>query len=192
MLLLSKIRIVLPNKPQRLQASLDMMVSYGIALLIIAIALYVVVTIGFPSTKSVTSDCIASPGFSCTTYTIAPNGTAIFVISQSTGGTLTINGVACASAPNATGNGPAYGNLGIQSPSEVPVFYPYGVPNSIVMYSGSANTLETNCYIGPDKLASGGLGDSFTGYLWLNYTFSGLPNNINNVQQVASFTTKFT
>ena len=190
--MLPKMRVVLPDRRARLQASLDMMVSYGIALLIIAIALYVVITVGFFNTKSVTSDCIASPGFSCTTYTIAPNGTAVFVISQSTGGTLTINGVACATSPNATGNGPAYGNLGIQSPSVVPVFYPYGAPDSIVMYSGSANTIETNCYIGPDKLASGGLGDSFTGYLWLNYTFSGLPSNINNVQQVASFTTKFT
>ncbi|MCL4388471.1 MAG: hypothetical protein M1564_00070 [Candidatus Marsarchaeota archaeon] len=190
--MLSKMRVVLPNKRQGLQASLDMMVSYGIALLIIAIALYVVITVGFFNTKSVTSDCIASPGFACTTYTIAPNGTAVFVISQSTGGTLTINGVACATSPNPNGNGPAYGNLGVQSPSQVPVFYPYGVPDSIVMYSGSANTIETNCYIGPDKLASGGLGDSFTGYLWLNYTFSGLPSNINNVEQVASFTTKFT
>ncbi|MEM3841196.1 MAG: hypothetical protein QXN59_00665 [Candidatus Micrarchaeaceae archaeon] len=169
-----------------------MMVSYGIALLIIAIALYVVISIGFFNTKSVTTDCIAAPGFSCTTYTIAPNGTAIFVISQSTGGTLIINGVACSTSANSAGNGPAYGNLWVQSPSITPVFYPYGVPNSIILYSGSANTIITNCYVGPNRLASGALGNSFTGFLWLNYTFSGLPSNINNIEQVASFTTKFT
>ncbi|MCL5442493.1 MAG: hypothetical protein M1603_02305 [Candidatus Marsarchaeota archaeon] len=176
----------------RAQEALDFMLSYGVAILIIAIAIYVVAQLGAFNPSIAPVSCTPSPGFACISYAIDTDGTLIATISQATGGTMTIVGAACSSSVNATGNKPEYGNIGVLGWSSAPSYYPAGISSgAITSYSGGSFLIEVRCYNGAG-IASGNLGNVFTGYLWLNYTFSGLPSSIYHVNNIATFTAKYT
>ena len=66
----------------RSQVALDFMVSYGVALLIIGIALYVVISTGVLNPHAAPSSCTPTPGFICDSYAINTSGVFIIKISQ--------------------------------------------------------------------------------------------------------------
>ncbi len=174
------------------QEALDFLLSYGVAILIIAIAIYVVTQLGAFNPNIVPVSCTPSPGFACIAYAVNTSGTLIITISQATGGTMSIVGAACSSSVNATGNKPAYGNIGVLPWSSAPSYYPLGVASNVITsYSGGAILIEAKCYDGAG-VASGNLGNVFTGYIWLNYTISDLPSSIYHVVNIATFTAKYT
>lgn len=176
----------------RSQEALDFMLSYGVAILIIAIAIYVVAQLGAFNPNIAPVSCTPSPGFACISYAINTNGTLIATISQATGGTMSIAGAACSSSVNATGNKPEYGNIGVLGWASAPSYYPAGIASSsITSYSGGSFLVEAKCYNGAG-IAVGNLGNVFTGYLWLNYTFSDLPSSVHHVTDIATFTAKYT
>ncbi|MDE1868712.1 MAG: hypothetical protein KGH60_01980 [Candidatus Micrarchaeota archaeon] len=190
--------MMLHNKAQ---ASIDFMVAYGIALLVIAIALSVVVQLGLFNVRLAPTTCNPAPGFQCTAATMNTMGVLTIAFSQATGGTLTINGAGCSSAANATRDYPAYGNVNLLPYTKAPQYYPAIVPfntpfnsppaNSISLSSSGSGLITVYCYTHFGK-ATSQLGNSFSGILWLNYTISDLPSNLNNVQEMASFTAKYT
>ncbi len=169
------------------QAAIDFMMSYGIALIIILIAIAVIYKVTVLSPALAVSTCSAVPGFACEAYALNSSGILTLELAQATGGSLTIHGAACSSQPNATGNRPAYGNVWVTN--TVGYYFGSNSPGTgIPVYSGAANTMVLYCY-GGSGVASGPLGSGFSGFVWLNYT---IPNYGNVTQQVASLNVRYT
>jgi hypothetical protein len=169
------------------QAAVDFMVSYGIALIVIFIAVSVIYKITFLSPALATQTCTTTAGFACEAFILNRSAILTLQLSQATGGTITIDGAACYSQVNSTGNKPAYGNIWV---TNTPAYY-YGTNSprtGINLYSGSSNTMIFYCYAGNSK-ATGVLGNGFTGFIWLNYT---VPGYGNLTQQVAQINVKYT
>jgi hypothetical protein len=175
----------------RLQATVDFMLSYGLALIIIVIAIAVIYKVSVLNAAILPSTCTPNAGFSCSQFSINTTGAVSIAISQATGGPITIHGIACSTSANTTGTKPESGNIHVVANS---AFYPYNsYPNNalvtgITMYSGSTTVLTAYCYSGPG-IATGSLGSSFLGYLWINYTLQGYGTIIS---QAATFSTKYT
>lgn len=171
------------------QAAVDFMMSYGIAMMIIFIALAVIYKVSVLTPVLATASCTPSAGFSCDLFILNKTGTLTLTFSQATGAAITIKGVACSSQINASGNKPAFGNIYVTNGFG---FYPVGTYNSPrlgwSLYSDGSNTIYLYCYVNSGK-ATGILGNGFTGYIWLNYT---VPGYGNITQQVALLNTKYT
>ena len=175
------------------QASVDFLMSYGIALIVIAIAIAAIYQISFSHPTLSSYTCTAVPGFSCDTYALNTTGALAVTLSQATGGPIVINGVACASQSNSIGNGPAYGNIFVTT---TVAYYPTvnGITtsptNGISLSSDAGTLLSPNCYASSTP-ASGAIGTAFTGYLWLNYTIPGYGSTIQQVASLSLVYTKF-
>lgn len=176
----------------RSQASLDLLISYGVAILVISIALYVVLQLGIFNMRLAPSYCNAAPNFVCAAVAINNSGAMTLVFSQATGGTLNISAVACSTEANTTNAGPAYGNFGMLPYTVAPTFYPNNqLQNNLLVYSSNQTRIFVNCYSGAG-LAKGSLGTTFSGFVWIKYTINTLPNSYNAVEQIASMSTKYT
>ncbi|MDE1870943.1 MAG: hypothetical protein KGI06_01760 [Candidatus Micrarchaeota archaeon] len=176
----------------RAQASIDMLVAYGIAILMITISLYVLLQLGIFNSRAAPTYCAPSPSFSCDGVAIHPNGTMIMVFSQSTGGSMIISGVACSTQQNVSSDSPKYGNVHVLPYGAAPGYYPDNqLQGGITAYSSNETKIRVNCYSGP-KVAKARLGNEFSGYVWINYTISELPGSYSNVQRLASVSVKYT
>lgn len=176
---------------RRAQAALDFMISYGVALLVITIAISIVFQIGLFNPQLAPTYCDGSPGFSCLSYNINSTGALTLTLSQATGGTLTVQGAGCSTQSNAIMVGPAFGNSGVISYNNGQQFYPTNsLKNGIRMYSSSTAEMTMYCY-GPFGKVSGQKGNVFTGFIYLNYTISDMPPS-NTIQQVAAVSAKYT
>lgn len=176
---------------KKAQAAIDMLISYSIAILVISIALYVVLQLGIFNNRLAPQYCNASPSFTCSSATIASNGDLLLSFSQDTPGIMYITGAACASFPNSTATGPAYGNIHVLPYSTVPNYYPSAaLQGGITAYSSNQTRILLTCYTA-SGIARGNLGNTFSGYVWINYTFTDLPGNYHSVQQLVSFNEKY-
>jgi hypothetical protein len=178
------------NKKMRLQAAVDFMVSYGIAILIVAISIYVIARLGIFSNQLTQPTCTTAPSFSCGDFSLARNGLLTFVIAQAVGGTINVTGVSCSSGVNVTGNQPQNGNIKMQSNSVAPQYY-VGTQFShgLLIYSDGSATININCY-GGSGISSQNLGTPYSGYVWFNYTYTGLPSTYHTTERVLQFTTR--
>lgn len=174
------------------QAATDFMVSYGMAFVVIAVTLYIVFHLAFFNQRLAPTYCTASPSFSCTAYTLNKTGAFIVVLSQAAGGTVNINAAACSSSVNAIGDAPAYGNVNVITYTYGSKYYPSNsnLQSTLSIPSGSLAMFKANCY-NEKGIATGQAGSAFTGYLWINYTYSLLPSANSVVQRVISFSAKF-
>lgn len=174
------------------QATLDFMVSYGFVFLVLSITLYVIVHLTFMNQVAAPSYCTPSPSFSCTAYALNRSGVFTIVLSQATGGTINIQAAACSSAVNSVGDAPAFGNVKIISNTIAPQFYPVnsGLQSPLSIYSSSLAVMSVYCY-SASGVAKASPGSLFTGYFWINYTYSNLPITTNTVQRVVQFSTKY-
>lgn len=167
------------------------MLSYGLALIIIVIAMAVIYKVSVMNTALIPSTCTPSAGFSCAQFSVNTTGILSISISQATGGPITLHGIACSTAANATGNKPEYGNIHVVPSNS---FYPYNAYPSnelvigITMYSGSSEVLTTYCYSSAG-IATSSLSNAFIGYMWVNYTLSGYGTIIT---KAATLSTKYT
>lgn len=150
------------------------MVSYGVAFLVIAIALYVVATSGVLHPSLAADECTPSPGFECVDSAAYTNGSVIIKLLQITGGTIKINADACSYSLNGTdGEIPKYGNINLVSNALYPV---NAIPSTV--YTDNSTILNIDCY-GPSGIDKGRLGSTFRGYIFINYTIEE-PGLINN------------
>jgi hypothetical protein len=179
------------GRAARSQAAIDFLTSYGFAILIISVAIYSVMALGVFNYQATPQYCYSVSPFTCIAYSINTTGVLSMVLSQSSGGTLTINGIACSTAKNTTRVGPQYGDLYVNSNS---IYYPAGtkIKSGVVVYPGAQTVLFANCYSAASHPATAAIGATFTGYVWINYTFSGLPSSYHNIAQAASFSVKYT
>ncbi|MGC9190949.1 MAG: hypothetical protein ACP5FR_03505 [Candidatus Micrarchaeia archaeon] len=180
------------QKAKKIQASMDFLISYGIAILIILVALYVVYKIGIFNATLVPVYCTPTPPFACNLAQINTNGVLTISMVQAAGGAINITGIACSSAVNSTENGPKYGNVYVKSYKAAPQYYPNNaLQNGLVVYPSSVFVLSTYCYNSGSGIATASLGNTFNGYVWLNFTYSGLPQSMHNVETVAIFSSKY-
>jgi hypothetical protein len=105
-------------------------------------------------------------------------------LSQSLGASINIQGIACSTAINATGNKPLYGNIYV---SNSITFYTSPFSTNTI-YSGASPVFKLYCYSSSGK-ATGYAGNPFIGYIWLNYTIPGFGAVI---QQVAALDLRYT
>ncbi len=177
---------------QRAQSAIDFLTSYGIAILVIAVAIYVVLQLGVFNYKLAPDYCDPSPGIRCVSVAMQGNGTVILLISQSTGGALNLSGAACSALPNSAASGPKYGNVNVLPYATAPSYYPTNaLGKGVELYPGQPLPLTVYCY-GPGGRSTGKIGNPYSGFVWLNYTYSGLPDTTHSVQEALSFSTKFT
>jgi hypothetical protein len=169
------------------QASVDFMMSYGIALIIIFIAVSLIYKVSVLNAVLSISSCIASPGFECEAFALNKSGVLVLQLSQATGGSIIIKGAACASQASNIGAYPAFGNLNVIN--SILYYPPNNAPGTgINVYSDGSATLMIYCYSNAG-VARGSLGNGYTGYVWLNYT---IPSYGNITQQVAALNLKYT
>ena len=173
---------------KKAQVAIDFLISYGVAILIITISLIAVIKLGILNPILTPVSCTPSPGFSCGYFYITQNGILTINMSQAIGGTMTIQGIACSSNYNQSGDFPEYGNAYVTGNS---VYYPTGSsPGSgITMYSGTSKTFEVYCY-DPNGKATGGIGNLFYGHIWFNYTITGSGYN-PTTEGIATFTSGY-
>jgi len=183
----------LNDKCMSAQPATDFMVAYGIALVIISVAIYIIFSTSIFNPNVLPPSCTPAPSFVCNHYTFNTSTNNFTIqLSQATGSMITINGAACSSSANALNASlPAYGNVQLLSNAVAPSFYPpNGLPNGgLSIASGASGIFSVYCYSG-SGIAFGKIGNSFIGALWINYTTVGLPGN--NIMQVAQFTVPYT
>jgi hypothetical protein len=180
------------SKVQKLQASMDFLISYGVAILLILVALYVLYRIGIFNATIVPVYCTPAPPFICNIAQINTSGVLTISMAQAADGTINITGIACSSEVNNTVNGPKYGNIYVKSYKAAPQYYPNNaLQNGLLVYPSTSFVLSTYCYNSGSGIATAPLGRSFNGYVWLNFTYSGLPPGMHNVEQVAIFSSKY-
>ncbi len=132
----------------RLQSAMEYLMTYGWALLILAVALGALYMAGVlnPNTYAV-QECTISSGFSCLSYTLTTSGVLQINLQQSTPDPITVTAVACAQNAN-TGN---Y----LATSQYLPV--------------GSNATFAVQCYSSTGGFASS-VGGVFSGTITVNYT----------------------
>ncbi len=183
-------RLSIEKRDGKSQIAVDFMVSYGIAILIVAVAVYVVLRVGIFGGNLTPYTCNPSPSFACVDAVLSHNGLLNLVISQATGAQMDITGAACATSPSTTNDLPAYGNIGVQSNSVAPTYYVNSQMNpGLVIYSDTSALITINCY-GTYGIASSNLGSTMIGYVWINYTTNSLPSSYHAVQHIVSFSVK--
>ncbi|MEM3791477.1 MAG: hypothetical protein QXL16_01990 [Candidatus Micrarchaeaceae archaeon] len=167
------------------QPALDFMLSYGFALIVIIVAVAIIISISFGNPTYEVQSCYVQPGFSCQFLSLNSSGNLTIQLVQTTGGYFVINGAACSSTINASGDSPAYGNIYV---SNSLLFYTQnGLPKGNI-FSDEAFTLGLKCY-DSKGVASGAVGNGFAGYVFLNYT---VPGYGKVVREIAAFNAKYT
>jgi hypothetical protein len=159
--------------------------SYGLAIIVITVALASIALIAFRPQPS--NFCASSPGFSCNYISINSTGILTAKFSQALGQQIIINGASCADQQGSSQDAPRYGNIDTNSLS---TFYPAKplFPPGNIIYSGSSYIFYIYCYRG-GAIAKGSPGTVFSGFMWLNYT---LPSSgLSYTQEIASFSTQY-
>lgn len=182
---------------QRSQASIDMLIAYGVAILLVSIAMYVVLQLGVFNSRITPTYCNPSPSFTCSAYAINTSGVFTLVFAQATGATINITGIACSNRQNTSSNAPSfsapmYGNINMLPYKAAPQFYPNNqLQNGLLVYPSNTTRVFANCYDSAG-IARGPLGNGFSGFVWINYTISTLPGNYYSREQIISFSAKYT
>ncbi len=166
-------------RKSKAQSAMEYLMTYGWAILIIAVVLGALFSLGvFKGT--VGSHCIAVPPFTCQTPTMTTAGVVSVPIGVATE-SINVYAAACSSASSGTGY-PLYGNIGVSpagnnalstvAPSLGGTPLPTTPSGPVVLNAGTIETLIVSCLSSNTALAATSypIGSSFTGTIWLNYT----------------------
>lgn len=199
LLLLKSTHFTAAAKTMRVQSAMEYLMTYGWAILIIAVVLGTLFSLGtFEGGANLGTSCVAISGIYCQSLILDMNGNLTLNFGQTYGSAFYNVGLACDSSATTTNypansvamvyifangmpsaipaNGPAQGALTLQSGSVIKVL-------ALKCFQGSGAGLPS-----PQQI-----GSSFRGYLWMNYTTSPVaPSGANPMftQKVATFTAK--
>ena len=151
------------KKKERNQSAMEYLMTYGWAILIIAIVLASLFELGVFGSVHTGTACIASVGFLCASPTMNTMGYLSINLGQAAGYPINITGVACTTSSSAPAS---FGSV------------------TLNLASGSQATQVFSC-----PLTSGMIGSYFTGYLWIKYntpTQTGLETQIATVTATAT------
>jgi len=160
------------GKRLKAQSAMEYLMTYGWAILIIAVVLGALFSLGvFSGSSLLGTSCVASPGYYCQNPVLSASGNLIFSFGQNTGATEY--------------NAIIYVDPQSQSPSS-PSFYSYNYTN--------VGTLTSGQTINPTISISGfngkPIGTPFTGYVWLSYNSSSSSGTSNLIAKVATIVVK--
>jgi hypothetical protein len=174
---------------------MEYLMTYGWAILIIAVVLAVLFSLNvFNTGGSVGSSCIGRPGYSCSAVILTHAGLVSFTVGQAIGAGVYNAQFACVSNSNSippnliayyaeTQTGTAIGTNGIGV---------YPAQSANIPNFGSFSAAGVQCYPGTTSISSAPfstLGGAFTGTLWIAYsTSAGGP--ATTIVQMATFATK--
>jgi len=144
------------GKRLKAQSAMEYLMTYGWAILIIAVVLGALFSLGvFSGSSLLGTSCIATPGFLCQNPLLSTSGTLTATIGQENGYTA-YNAFFYVSPQTASVNSAGFPTPAYQCTS------PAGAPLS------SGQTVTVSCPTGLSSPAA--IGTSFSGYIWLNYS----------------------
>jgi hypothetical protein len=165
------------------QSAMEYLMTYGWAILIISVVLGALFGLGvFSSGTFISTACVPSSGYQCSSPTLLTAGALTFTYGQSTGITE-YNSYVTVASQGASLN--LYGfptnGLSVMTPATGP-----GVTYS----SGSSNTISVTLTAAmvPGGLST--LGNAFSGSVWVNYSTVGASSAANVAAKVATMTAK--
>jgi len=163
------------GKKFKAQSAMEYLMTYGWAILIIAVVLGALFSLGvFSGSSLLGTSCIATPGFLCQNPLLSTSGTLTATIGQENG--YTAYNAYFYVSPQSSGVGTT-GFPTTVSPCTSPT------PGTDLV---SGQTVTISC---PTGLSSPTIGTPFSGYIWLNYSStSGGPATIS--QKVATVIVK--
>jgi hypothetical protein len=206
------------NKMIKAQSAMEYLMTYGWAILIIAVVLGALFSLGvFSGSSLLGTSCVASPGYLCQTPSLLSSGTLSFTLGQNTGASVYNIELACGATAGSSGlplNISSWavvqtitGNVYNANTPMGGVWNANTVANALALVSGqTAAVSNLICYsnaglpIGSQRQTTiiaadaAPIGTAFTGYLWLNYTTSAAqPSSSSNpwyTVKVATLTIK--
>jgi len=135
------------SKKVKAQSAMEYLMTYGWAILIIAVVLGVFFSIGvFNPSAFVSSTCVLSSGLECANYVLSTNGILTVRIENSMNDPINITAIGC--SENKTTNGMS--TLPVQAYIPLGGSYTFNIP-----CAGASNSL---------------IGSLYEGYLNINYT----------------------
>lgn len=157
------------NANSKAQAAMEYLMTYGWAIILIAIALGVIYELGILSPSAfVSSQCILGSGFSCSGAVLASSGTLTLTLTQMLTDTINITAVGCNSNEEFTN---------MQSV----------IPQKSLLPDENS-TFSVRCY-NNNTVFTGTLGSMFSGYVMVNYTdtITGAAHTVSGtlIQKVA-------
>jgi hypothetical protein len=193
-------------RPVRLrgQSAMEYLMTYGWAILIIAVVLGALFSLGlFSGSTLLGTSCVASPGFLCASPVMShTTGTLSFQFGQSTGASISNVIVACAATSNTIGypnTGPyfTFNSVGYNGFAGIT---PTGAATNVMLGNTilSGQTISVSnvvCYntAGGSLSTAGnipGVGTGFSGSIWIAYSSVSDGSAITSVAKVATVTVK--
>jgi hypothetical protein len=186
---------------------MEYLMTYGWAILIIAVVLTALYSLGLFSGSTLTgTSCVASPGFLCSAPVLShSSGTLSFQLGQTAGTSISNVAVACAATSNTLGY-PNVGTfaigLGNIATSGYNGFYGVSANNGVASNNAIGNTILSGqtitisnviCFNSKgSSLAANipGVGTGFSGSIWIAYSTSGDSGPITSVAKVATINVK--
>jgi len=169
------------GKKFKAQSAMEYLMTYGWAILIIAVVLGALFSLGvFSGSSLLGTSCVASPGYLCQNPVLSTSGTLTVLIGQSTGAT-DYNAIFYVS-PQSSGVGTTgFPTTAYQCTSSA---------GTSISYLSSGQTVTISCPTTSNPSSTSlPIGTSFSGYIWLNYSStSGGPATIS--QKVATVIVK--
>ncbi len=161
---------------------MEYLMTYGWAILIIAVILGILFQLGVFSSGTLTGTaCIATSGYYCSNPTLTTGGTLTFIFGQSTGSTLYNLEIACTDAGNTLG------------PYPITSFNSITGTGLAIVASSTGNQLNSGqsivvsalpCYTSSGVfIGSRPVGYAYSGYIWVNYTQYATPAGAGNPWQ---------
>lgn len=171
------------KKRIRLQAAMEFLMTYGWAILIVAIVLGTIFQLGIFSAGSLTgSSCVPIPGYLCQNPTLVTTGLLTFTFGETLGFQLNNLQVACTATSNSIG-----------FPNPITAFYSTTTSGTLLPPSSTGNSIGSGqtliisslpCYTSTGvQLGSSPIGTTFTGYIWVNYTLGPTAEGPTNLWQ---------
>ncbi|MFP3289196.1 MAG: hypothetical protein RXO35_02080 [Candidatus Micrarchaeota archaeon] len=161
------------GKRFKAQSAMEYLMTYGWAILIIAVVLGALFSLGvFSGSSLLGTSCVASPGYLCQNPVLSTSGTLTFSFGQNTGATVY--------------NAIVYVEPQAASPGSSAPFFSSNYTN--------VGTLASGQTVSPSITLSGfsgkPVGTPFTGYVWLSYNSSSSTGTSNLVAKVATIIVK--
>jgi hypothetical protein len=165
------------NRNSRAQSAMEYLMTYGWAILIIAVVLAALFSLNvFNAGSSLGTSCIGQPGFACTTPIISSAGVLSFTLGQGVGYTAyNVIATCISSASTLTTGTTPFNVIGTAGAA-------YGAAVTSPTVSSSSNSISSGstvtfsgvqCYSGTTGSTAATptpIGTAFTGTIWLGYT----------------------
>lgn len=141
---------------KRGQTAIELLVTYGWALVVLAVIIFALFAAGIFNMNSYPQqECIISSGFSCLSFFMESNGMLLVNMQQTTRSPINITAIGCDQNSMVTG----INMLKFSAPS-----------NQIFLPIGANFTLSLQCYNNQGTPFSGAVGSTFSGAIIINYT----------------------